>query len=291
MRTTRTPQPGTPDAGPRWRGRRIVIGLAVLIGGAGLLLGGLWLVQRSLIYFPDSSPPPAVAEALPGGQEVGISTSDGLELAAWYVPAPEPDFQTVLVAPGNAGSRAARAELGTSIAEAGYGVLLVDYRGYGGNPGSPTEEGLARDIRAGFNFLTAEAGLAPEELIYFGESIGAAVVTELAGEHPPAGLVLRSPFTSLADAGRAAYGVPVGWLLRDEFAVQAGVHRVGSPVAVIYGESDSVVPPQQSRAVAQASRDAGNDTIELSVPGADHNDPALAQGPEVVDALGLLTGR
>lgn len=291
MRTTRTPQPGTPETGPRWRGCRTVIGLAVLFGGVGLFLGGLWLVQRSLIFFPDSSPPPAAAEALPGGQEVRISTSDELELAAWYVPAPDPEYQTVLAAPGNAGNRAARAELGTSIVEAGYGVLLIDYRGYGGNPGSPTEEGLAKDVRAGLNFLTAEAGLSPDELIYFGESIGAAVVTELAGEHPPAGLVLRSPFTSLAEAGRAAYGVHLGWLLRDEFAVQAGMDRVGTPVAVIYGEADSIVPAQQSQAVAQASRDAGNDTVELSVPGADHNDPELAQGPEVIEALNLLTGR
>lgn len=291
MRTTRTPQPGTPDSGPRWRGRRTVIGLAVLFGGVSVLLGGLWLVQRSLIFFPDSSPPPEVAQALPGGQEVSITTSDGLELAAWYVPASEPGHQTVLAAPGNAGNRAARAGLGSSIAEAGYGVLLMDYRGYGGNPGSPTEEGLAKDVRAGLNFLTAEAGLAPDELIYFGESIGGAVATELAGEHPAAGLVLRSPFTSLADAGRAAYGVPLGWLLRDEFDAQGGMARVESAVAVIYGESDSIVPPQQSQAVAQAARDAGNDTIELSVPGADHNDPDLAQGPEVVEALDRLTGR
>lgn len=288
MRTTRTPQPGTPDSRPR---RRAVIGLAVLVGGVSVLLGGLWLLQRSLIFFPDSSPPPEVAQALPGGHQVRISTSDGLELAAWYVPASEPEHQTVLAAPGNAGNRAARAGLGTSMAAAGYGVLLMDYRGYGGNPGSPTEAGLARDVRAGLNFLTTEAGLAPDELIYFGESIGGAVVTELAGEHTPAGLVLRSPFTSLADAGRAAYRVPVGWLLRDEFDVQAGVEHLRSPVAVIYGESDSIVPPQQSQAVAQAARDAGNETIELAVPGADHNDPELAQGPEVVEALDRLAGR
>lgn len=291
MRTTRMPRPGTPEPGPGGRGRRTVIGLAVLFGAALLLLGGLWLTQRSLIFFPDSSPPPPVTQVLPGGQDVTLSTSDGLELAAWYVPAAEPGRETVLVAPGNAGSRAMRAQLGSSIAEAGYGVLLMDYRGYGGNPGSPSEEGLSQDARAGLSFLTGQAGLTPDEVIYFGESIRGAVVTELAGEHPPAGLVLRSPFTSLADAGRAAYGVPVGWLLRDEFDVRSGVERVRAAVVVIYGEADSIVPPQQSLAVAQASRDSGNDTAELSIPGADHNDPELAQGPEVVEALDHLTGR
>ena len=263
--------------------------LAVLLGVVGLFLAGLWLFQRSLIFFPDSTLPPAAENVLPGGQDVQLSASDGTDLSAWYVPAADANQETVLVAPGNAGNRAARAGLGGLMAEAGYGVLLMDYRGYGGNPGSPTEEGLARDARAAHSFLTTQAGLTEHELVYFGESIGAAVVTELAAEHPPAGLILRSPFTSLAEVGQAAYGVPVGWLLRDEFPVVAGIGQVESQVAVIYGDSDSIVPPQQSRAVAQVSREAGVETLVLPVTGADHNDPELGHGDEVLEALEALT--
>lgn len=264
--------------------------LAVLAGVVGLFLAGLWLFQRSLIFFPDSTQPPAAENVLPGGQDIQLSTSDGKQLSAWYVPATDANQETVLVAPGNAGNRAVRSELGALMAGAGYGVLLMDYRGYGGNPGNPTEEGLAGDARAAHSFLATQAGLADDELIYFGESIGAAVVTGLATEHPPAALILRSPFTSLADVGQAAYGVPVGWLLRDDFPVETSIGGVEAPVGVIYGDSDSIVPPQQSRAVAQASRDAGNETLELSVTGADHNDPALGHGDEVLEALGGLTG-
>ena len=271
------------------RGRSVLMWLAGLVAVMALFLGGLWFFQRSLIFFPDTAHPPAAEYLLPAGQDVELTASDGTELGAWYVPAAETGQETVLVAPGNAGNRAARAPLGTMLAEAGYGVLLMDYRGYGGNPGSPTEDGLARDVRAAHGFLTAEASMAEDELLYFGESVGAAVVTGLAVEHPPAGLVLRSPFTSLAEAGRAAYGLPVGWLLRDEFPVEAGISQVEAPVAVIYGDADSIVPPQQSQDVAEASRGAGNETLEWPVTGADHNDPELAHGNEVLKALERLT--
>ena len=97
-------------------------------------------------------------------------------------------------------------------------MLLFDYRGYGGNPGSPSEEGLARDVRAARQFLTDE-GVPGERLLYYGESLGAAVVAELATEHSPAGLVLRSPFTDLASVGQIHYPfLPVRALLKDRFA-------------------------------------------------------------------------
>lgn len=273
------------------RGRtRMLVGSAVVAGVVVLAALGLWSFQRSFIYFPDTSRPPSADEVLPGGQDVRFTTSDGLELSAWYVPAPEADADTVLVASGNGGNRADRAELGRSIVDSGRGALLLDYRGYGGNPGSPSEEGMAKDVRAAREFLLGDE-VSAERLIYLGESIGAAVVTELAAEHPPAGLLLRSPFSSLADAGRAAYGVPVGWVLRDTFPVVEHMARVDAPVAVIYGDADSIVPPEQSRAVAQASRDAGNETYELSVTAAEHNDARLAHGPEITEALTLLTQR
>ncbi len=260
---------------------------AVPLALLGLVTLALWLVQRSLIYFPDTGRPPSAATVLPGGQDVRLRTSDGLELAAWYVPAPEAGV-TVLVAPGNGGNRAGRADLGRVLADAWHGVLLLDYRGYGGNPGSPSEEGLARDVRAARDFLLGEAGVPEDRLVYLGESLGAAVAAELAAEHRPAGLLLRSPFTSLADAGRAAYRVPVGWLLRDTFAVEEAMGRVEAPVAVVLGDADSIVPPAQSRAVARAAREAGSEVHEAVVAGAEHNDPRLVHGPEVLAALDWL---
>jgi pimeloyl-ACP methyl ester carboxylesterase len=162
-------------------------------------------------------------------------------------------------------------------------VLLFDYRGYGGNAGSPSEEGLVLDVRAAREFLLREARVRPERLLYFGESLGAAVVTELATEHPPAGLVLRSPFVDLASVGSVHYPfLPVRALLRERYPVAEQVRRIRVPTTVVYGSRDSVVPPVQSRAVAAA---AGRLHRLVEVPGADHNDLDLLDGPDVIGAV------
>lgn len=259
---------------------------------AGILAAGLlaliWAFQRSLIYFPDNSPVPQVDHGLPGGQDLVLVTSDGLELAAWWLP---PDTETdlgmaVLYTPGNGGHRAGRAPIATELSQRGLGVLLLDYRGYGQNPGRPDEDGLTLDAEAGLAAL-ADLGYQPGQVLYVGESLGAGVAVQLARQAPPAGMVLRSPFTSLADVGAHHYPVlPVGWLLRDRFEVTG--HLTGSevPTVVIYGDADSVVPAEQSAQVAAA---APNLHAEVVLPGADHND-AVMFGPEVAIAVVNLAG-
>ena len=163
----------------------------------------LWSLQRRMIYFPD---PAAPASPPAGVREVELTTSDGLRLAAWLAAPTGADARiAVLVAPGNAGNRRDRLPLAAALAGEGLSVLLLDYRGYGGNPGSPSEAGLARDVRAGWAYLTGPASFPAGRVVLFGESLGAAVVAELATEVAPAGLVLRSPFESLAAVGREHY--------------------------------------------------------------------------------------
>ncbi|RSM71630.1 alpha/beta hydrolase [Kibdelosporangium aridum] len=260
---------------------RVLIAILIVIV---LLLGLIWLFQRSLIYLPDSSAVPPAADVLPGAADVELRTSDGLTLGAWLIPPAQPGpYAVVLVAPGNAGNRANRAPLAAALAARGMAVLLVDYRGYGGNPGSPSEDGLRQDIRAAYRFLTDELHVPPTQLVYYGESLGSAVVTELATEHPPAALVLRSPFTDLAAAGSEHYPfLPVRLLLRDRFPVAETIPRVKVPITVVLGTQDSVIPPEQSREVARA----GNATL-VEIAGADHNDRALLNGPQLIDAIRL----
>ena len=137
--------------------QRAVRAAVVLVVGFAVLVGLLWALQRRLVYLPGPGPVPAAADAVPGGQDVHLTTSDGLVLGAWFVPGPTAAAPTVLVAAGNGGSRDVRAPLARALSAAGLGVLLFDYRGYGGNPGSPSEEGLARDVRAARAFLVEEA--------------------------------------------------------------------------------------------------------------------------------------
>jgi uncharacterized protein len=261
--------------------RPLLTTVVVIVSCAALLVLLLWLGQRALIYLPAGAPPP-VAEVLPEAIEITVRTEDGLDLAAWHIPAPA-DAATVLVLPGNAGNRHARAPLATALRDRGLGVLLLDYRGYGGNPGRPSEDGLARDARAARRHLVDEVGVDPDDLVYFGESVGAAVAAALSVEHPPAGLVLRSPFTSLADVAAVHYPfLPVDRLLRDRFEVADHVARIEVPTVVVLGTADGIVPASQSRAVAEA---AAGPVELLEVRGADHNDRVLLDGDEFIDAV------
>lgn len=263
---------------------RLVIGLVAVIV---VVVALAYVFQRRLIYLPSDGPVPPAGEVLPGARDVTLTTADGLTLGAWYVPATGRDLgYTVLVANGNGGDREHRSALAAALRNAGLSVLLFDYRGYGGNPGDPSEDGLALDVRAARDYLLERTP--QHRLVYFGDSIGGGVVTELAVAHPPAALVLRSPFTELADTAAEHYPfLPVRLLLRDRFPVVEHVRRIHVPTLVVYGSADSIVPPVQSRAVADAA--AGPVTV-VEIAGADHNDPALLSGSRVVGAVvGLLS--
>lgn len=248
--------------------------LVLVLGGTGL-----WTVQRRLIYFPDRRAPD-LGLLGPGWEPVAYDTADDLTLQAWYR-APDPGQPVVIVFNGNAGNRGGRVAFGAGLAAAGLGVLLTDYRGYGGNPGHPTEAGLGRDARAALEFVTDRA--AGNLVVYFGESLGAAVAVELATYAPPAALVLRSPFTSLADVGRVHYPwLPVSALLKDRYPSMERIGSVSAPTLVIAGEVDSIVPVDQSRALYAAA--PGQKRL-LVVPHADHNDSALVAGREMIETV------
>jgi fermentation-respiration switch protein FrsA (DUF1100 family) len=270
----------------RSRAWRVVLVVVVFVG---VVVAVIWALQRRLIYYPSPGPVPEAHTVIDGASDVTLQTSDGLALGAWFVPpeAPSNDM-TVLVASGNAGDRSLRAPLARALAREGFGVLLFDYRGYGGNPGQPSEDGLAQDVRAAYRFLVENKGIARRRLVYFGESLGAAVVTELSTEHPPAGLVLRSPFTDLAAVGQVHYPfLPVRARLKDRFPVVDHIRRVNVPTTVVYATHDSVVPAAQSLAVADA---AAGTTSVVEVAG-DHNDIALLEGRALIDAVVALADR
>ncbi len=259
---------------------RFLIGIVV---AALVLVGMLWLLQRRLIYFP-SRPVPPLAEVLPGWEEAAFDTSDGLTLHGWFTP-PGENRPVVLVFSGNGGNRAVRAPLGAGLAGEGFGVLLFDYRGYGENPGHPSDTGLARDARAALDFVRRRAP--GHDLAYFGESLGAAVAIELSMTDPPAALVLRSPFTSLADLAVYHFPLPVRGFLRDEYPSIERIGGLNTAILVIAGDSDTVVPVGQSRELFAAAPEPKE---LLILPGLDHNDYALAVGPEVIDATARFVG-
>lgn len=256
----------------------------VVLGVIAVLAALAFFGQRSMIYFPDRSDPGPAAQTLVGGTDVTLHTSDGLDLQAWRIdPAGDDRAQAVLYLPGNGGNRAGRAIVAESLAQQGFTVLLVDYRGYGGNPGAPSENGLVKDAQAAVAYLR-EAGFGPERTIYVGESIGTGVAAQLAVTDPPAAVLLRSPYTSLADVARAAYGIPLGWALRDRFDSLSEMPRITCPVTILSGAADAIIPPAQSRTIAEAAPDL-HEHVELARVG--HND-SLWFGPFLAERVADL---
>jgi fermentation-respiration switch protein FrsA (DUF1100 family) len=254
----------------------IVAGVVVLAAFALLLV--VWSTQRGLLYFPDGRAVPPAATVLPNAEDVAFVTEDGIRLRGWFVPARDASA-AVLVFNGNAGNRSDRAPLAARLSREGLAVLLFDYRGYGGNPGTPTETGLLRDARAARAYLATRVD--GTRIAYFGESLGAAVAVALAVERAPLALILRSPFTSVAEIGAHHYPyLPVHErLLQDTYRSIGQIGEIAAPLLVIAGERDEIVPAAFSRRLYDA---AARPIRYVIVPGADHNDPDLFAGPTVV---------
>jgi fermentation-respiration switch protein FrsA (DUF1100 family) len=253
--------------------------LVVLLSVVGLV----WSQQRRLIYFPFGDVPDPRTLGLEAAEAVSFSTADGLTLSGWFVSRTKTPEFTVIVFNGNAGNRAFRAPLADALARTDLAVLLFDYRGFGGNPGSPTEGGLENDARAARDYVVSRSDVDRRKLVYYGESLGTAVAAHLAVDSPPAALILRSPFTSMTDIGRHHYPfLPVRWLLRDRYATIERIARVSSPLMVIAGDNDRIVPIANSRRLYEA---AGDPKSLLVIGGADHNDDSLLAGREMITEM------
>jgi fermentation-respiration switch protein FrsA (DUF1100 family) len=215
--------------------------VATLVCAYGGIVSALFLGQRRLLFRPDPARPELGELALLGVREVALTTRDGLTLLSWYRP-PQPDRPVVLYLHGNGGHIGYRAERVRRLAAAGCGALMLEYRGYGGNPGAPSERGFYADADAAMAFLDGR-GIAPQRVVVWGESLGSAVAVYLAARRRLAAVVLEAPFTSVAAVARRHYPfVPTSTLVRDRFDALSRIDRVDSPLLVLHGGRDAIVP-------------------------------------------------
>ena len=232
--------------------------LLFLLVTYAVVLVALFFMQRQMIYVPDRRD---LAGELPTGSPFGVvesQTSDGLSLRhLWAAPTgnPTPVF---VVLHGNAGHAGHRDEKLDFLRVAGAGILLVGYRGYGGNPGKPREDGLYADARSAIAWL-GEQGIGPDRMILFGESLGSGVATKIAAELADAGtpvkaLVLEAPFTSVpAVAQRRFWWLPATWLTLDRFDSLSRIGEVDTELVILHGTEDNVVPYDMGEALAAAA--------------------------------------
>jgi fermentation-respiration switch protein FrsA (DUF1100 family) len=248
------------------------IGAGALAGLYGLAALGLFLLQRRILFRPDNTRPDLERAGVTGVREVTVTASDGLQLLAWYLPPGPNEQHVVLFLHGNAGNIGHRAYRLKRFAQVGWGVLLLEYRGFGGNPGAPSEAGLLADARGGLAAVQA-MGFPLDRILLWGESLGPGLAVQLAAGEPVAAVLLEAPFTSIVDIARRQYPfVPAGILLLDRFE---SLHRMGmirAPVLVMHGANDRIIPLEMGRAIHAAAsgpkelwvvRDAGHvDLVE-----------------------------
>jgi len=238
------------------------------------------LFEENLIYFPSRelvTTPEALGLEV---QEVFLFAADGIRIHGWFLPASSrrsPSY-TVLVCHGNAGNISGRLDRSLLLqGELGVDVFLFDYRGFGRSEGRPSEEGTYRDAIAAHRYLIEERGIAPERLILFGESLGAAVAIELSLRKAAAALVLEAPFSSILDMARVAYPflLPLKSFFRTRYDNLEKIPAVTLPLLVFHGRRDPTVPFAQGEALFRAAREP---KTLVAVEEAGHADAFLQGG-------------
>lgn len=253
-------------------GRAMTSILITAVTAYALLTGAMYFFQRSLLYHPMGRLPSPAQSGVAEMEPVTLQTEDGLTLEAWYK-ASEPGRSTVIFFHGNAGNIGMRAVKARPLLDNGFGLLLVEYRGFGGNPGSPSKEGLFSDGRAARAFLLKE-GVSPSMTVFYGESLGSGVAVrmayEMAKEEPASALILESPFSSMAALAAYHYPyLPARFLIKDRFDNQSLIAEVKARLLVIHGEDDGTIPISFARKLFET---AVFPKQAYWLPGAGHDD-------------------
>jgi len=252
----------------------ILVVLAIIVGGTHLL-GHL---ERFFIYFPTPAERDLPLPRLEYGEieEIELTTSDGEQVFVWHLVSHRPGGATILFFHGNGGNVYHRTEHLDGMAAEGLNVVLLEYRGYGKSSGRPSEAGLYRDADTAYRYLSSI--LPSEKIVLFGESLGAAVATDLAIRERTAGLILESAFPSVRHLGQLHYPLVPGFIynhLSHSYNTLAKIGRLEIPVLFIHGSRDEIVPIAMGEELFET---APPPRYWYPVEGADHNDLPFVGG-------------
>jgi len=206
-----------------------------------VILVFLYFYQRNLLYHPSENNYSG-DKILVDIEKVKISTSDNIQLLGWYHKKNLKDYKTLIFFHGNAGSLENRIHKLNHFQDMNINFLIIAWRGFSGNNGKPSEQGLYEDGKSAIDWLIKK-GVSEKNLILYGESLGTGVATHLAQNKSFAGIILETPFTSMIDAAKKFYPyIPVKFLLKDKFENYKKIKKINIPVLVMHGEADQIVP-------------------------------------------------
>jgi len=201
----------------------------------------LYVFQRNLLYHPVENNYQG-DELTVKIEKVKIKTEDNISLTAWFHEKDIKKYKTILYFHGNAGSLENRIHKINHFKDINVNFLLIAWRGFSGNEGKPSEEGLYKDAKSAVLWLKKK-NLKEEDIILYGESLGTGVAVEVAQNKNYAGIILESPFTSMVDAGKSNYPIfPIRLLLKDKYESDKKVKNIFSPILIMHGEADKIVP-------------------------------------------------
>jgi pimeloyl-ACP methyl ester carboxylesterase len=233
----------------------LLIGKILLAIYIALLLM-LALTQCTMVYYPNLPSRDLVSSPKQIGlsyENVQFVTDDGEQLHGWYIPARE-DSDVLLFFHGNAGNISHRLDSIDIFHRLELAVFIFDYRGYGNSSGKSSESGTYRDAEAAFRYLIKERKVNPGRLIYFGRSLGGAVASHLAVQHPPKALILESTFTSAPDMASRLFPIfPIRWLTRFSYSNIGNLKSIHCPVLIVHSPDDEIIPYDLGRKLYEAA--------------------------------------
>jgi fermentation-respiration switch protein FrsA (DUF1100 family) len=201
----------------------------------------IYFYQRNLLYHPSENN--YLNDKISFNyEELFINTNDEIKLKSWFIKKDLIKFKTIVFFHGNAGNLLNRVYKLNELNKLEVNILLISWRGFSGNKGKPSENNLYHDANSVVKWLN-EKGVNNSDIVLYGESLGTGVATELASKNSFGGVILESPFTSIADAAKIYYPyLPVNLLLKDRYNSKNKIKKINSPILIMHGKKDNIVP-------------------------------------------------